>query len=107
MWYDTFVPRTGVSHCVVGALERGVVSFAIQVTWGYTCPVLLATVTGHTVQFVAGGRALSLRVCVWMTDGRTEKDASVKKAPQDLSVFFVLSINMFACVWDKAVWSET
>lgn len=87
----------GISHQVLGAMKRAVVSVAIWVTWGYTCPVLLTTVAGLGAQSVAGGDAfLALSACD--RESKTEKEkkeggAYSVCASQNFSVFFCLSLT--------------
>lgn len=98
----------GISHRVFGAMKRAVVSVAIWVTWGYTCPVLLTTVAGLGAQLVAGGRPLS--ACD--RESKTEKEKKERKRGEhilfvllriSLSVFFCLSLtHSHSQIWEAA-----
>lgn len=96
----------GISHQVLGAMKRAVVSVAIWVTWGYTCPVLLTTVTGLGAQLVAGGDAfLPLSACD--RESKTEKKeggAYSVCASQNFCLFLSLSHThtLTHTIWEAA-----
>ncbi len=116
---------TGISHHVPGALKHAV-SFAVWVTWGCTCPVLLTTVTGLCVWSVAGGDAFCLwvfvcmrlsvcvcvhvHVCVYVNDRQieTEKDAlSFMLLRISLCLFLALRSSLLHTYCEAAAVTET
>lgn len=81
----------GISHQVLGAMKRAVVSVAIWVTWGYTCPVLLTTVAGLGVQSVAGGDVF----CLWVLLTESQK---LKRKKKEGGSIFCLCFSEFLCL---------
>lgn len=87
----------GISHQVLGAMKRAVVSVAIWVTWGYTCPVLLTTVAGLDAQSVAGGDAfLPLSACDRVKNWKGKKNK--KWGEHILFVLLRISLSVFFCL---------